>query len=368
MKVPFVDLHALHEPIAAEIQAEVSAVIERGDFILGENVARFEEEFAAYCGVSHAAGLDSGLSALELGLRAMGIGEGDEVILPANTFIASAAAVSATGARPVLVDIDPVTYNIDPASADQAVTPRTKAIMPVHLYGQPAEMDSIMQLARKRGLKMIEDASQAHGAEYRGRRVGSFGDCAAFSLYPAKNLGAFGDAGVLVSNNADLIDKVKTYRNYGSLKKYHHVEQPFNRRLDTLQAAVLRVKLRKLDEWNQGRRRAAAAYRERLAGLVETPDEATNAMHVYHLFVVRCNERDALQAHLSERGVGSVLHYPIPIHLQPCYASLGHREGDFPITEQYAKTILSLPMFPTLGDEQIGAVVDAIRQWKTERA
>lgn len=361
MNVSFVDLKAQYQTIAEEVTQGIGRVLENTAFILGEDVKLFEHEFADYCGARFGVGMDNGTSALELALRAYGIGEGDEVITVANTFIATASAIAFTGARPILVDIDPHTYNIDVGAIEQAITGRTKALIPVHLYGQPADMDPIMELARARDLIVIEDACQAHGALYKGRRVGSIGDVACFSFYPAKNLGACGDGGMLVTNHEDIANKVRMLRNYGQKEKYHHLFIAYNRRLDTLQAAILRVKLKRLDEWNEARRENAQLYNELLPSAeVIRPVEASYAKHVYHLYVVRVQDRDELQEYLKSRGVSTGIHYPIPIHLQEAYRYLGYQQGDFPITEEYAKEILSLPMYPELAAEQIRYVVEAI--------
>lgn len=362
-KVPFVDLSAQFASIRDDIEAAIAGVLERNDFILGDSVARFEEEMAAYCEAAHAVGVDSGTSALELALMALGVGSGDEVITVANTFIASALAISYVGATPVLVDIDPDTYQIDPSLIEAAITPRTKAIMPVHLYGHPADMDPINEIARSHGLKVVEDASQAHGARYKGRRVGALGDVSAFSLYPAKNLGAYGDAGVVVTDDLEIADQIRLLRNYGSKVKYRHELRGFNRRLDTLQAAVLRVKLRYLDAWNAARRNHGAKYDELLqehTDVVRLPATAEFAEPVFHLYVVQHEERDRLQEHLADRGISTVIHYPIPIHLQPAYADLGHDEGSFPLTERAATRILSLPMYAELQADDINYVCDAV--------
>ena len=364
MDVPFVDLKAQYRTIAEEVSEGIGRVLENTDFILGRDVKLFEQEFADYCGVKFGVGVDNGTSALELALRAYDVGDGDEVITVANTFIATASAIAFTGARPVLVDIDPHTYNIDVGAIEQAITGRTKAIMPVHLYGQPADMDPIMELAKARGLIVIEDACQAHGALYKGRRAGSIGDAACFSFYPAKNLGGYGDGGMLVTNNEDIANKVRMLRNYGQKEKYHHLFIAYNRRLDTLQAAVLRVKLKWLDEWNQARRRNAQLYNELLANTdVVTPVEASYAEHVYHLYVVRIQDRDGLQEYLQSKGISTGIHYPIPIHLQEAYRYLGYQRGDFPITEENAEQMLSLPMYSELTEEQIQYVVEAIHDF-----
>jgi dTDP-4-amino-4,6-dideoxygalactose transaminase len=364
MNVPFVDLKAQYHVLAEEVNQAISQVLENTSFILGEDVELFEQELAAYCGTEHCVGLDNGTSALELTLRAFGIGPGHEVITAANTFIATVSAIAFTGATPVLVDIDPRTYNLDVEAVERAITSRTKAILPVHLYGQPADMKPLLHLARLNNLALIEDACQAHGAYYRGQRVGSLGDAACFSFYPAKNLGAYGDGGAMVTNDAEIAAKVRMLRNYGQTRKYHHKFVAYNRRLDTLQAAVLRVKLRYLDQWNEDRARNAQRYDELLADLpVITPDVAAEISHVYHLYVIRVRNREALQAHLSERGIATGIHYPVPIHLQEAYLYLGYEQGDFPKTEECAKEILSLPMYAELTAEQCIYVADAIHEF-----
>ncbi len=364
MKVPFVDLQAQYQSLAEEMTTAVGGVMERCDFILGGKVTEFEEMFADYCDVAHGVGVDSGYSALELLVMAYGIGPGDEVITAANTFIATTLAISNTGATPVLVDCDPRTFNIDPTKIEAAITPRTKGIMPVHLYGQPADMDPIMALAEKYNLVVIEDASQAHGALYKGRRVGSIGHAAGFSLYPGKNLGAYGDAGIVVTNDADIAEKIRMLRNLGMKIKYHHEIKGFNRRLDTMQAAVLCVKLPHLDGWNENRRRVAAEYDRALEGLPLTrPYVPGWAEPVFHLYVVRVADREGLQKHLNERGIASGMHYPIPIHQLEAYEELPYETGDFPVTEGYASEILSLPIFPELTTEQVGLVAEAIREY-----
>jgi dTDP-4-amino-4,6-dideoxygalactose transaminase len=360
-KLPFVDLRAQHASIAAEVEAAVGRVMTNADFILGGDVAAFEEEFGRYCGAEHCVGLDSGMSALELGMRAMGIGPGDEVITPAGSFIASSSAISFTGATPVWVDVDPHTYNIDPKLIEAAITPRTKAIMVVHLYGQPAEMDQVLAVAERHGLPVIEDACQAHGAHYKGRRAGSMGAFAAFSFYPSKNLGAYGDAGALTTNDAGLAEQVHMMRNYGQRAKYDHVYLAWNRRLDTLQAAVLRVKLRHLDQWNEARKRVASLYGELLAGAgVTLPRTAAGAEHVYHLFVIQVDDRQRVQEELTARGISTGIHYPVPIHLQEAYRDLGARPGSFPVTEAAAHRVLSLPMYPELGEADVRRVAGAL--------
>lgn len=364
MEVPFVDLKAQYQSIAGEIDQAIAKVLQRTDFILGEEVGLFEEALADYCEVKHAVGVDSGVSALELALRAFDIGPGDEVITVANSFIATASAISFVGAKPVLVDTNPNTYNIDVAAIGRAITGKTNAIIPVHLYGQPADMDPIMKIARDKGIRVIEDACQAHGARYKGRRAGTFGDAAAFSFYPAKNLGAYGDGGALVTNSDEMAEQVRMLRNYGQAEKYHHSFLAYNHRLDTMQAAVLRVKLKYLDQWNEARRRHARLYNELLkdTGLI-LPFNSEHSEHVYHLYIVQSERRDALREWLGAKGVATGMHYPIPIHLQSAYAHLGYSEGDFPVTEACAQQILSLPMFPELTDSQIEYVVDAVREF-----
>lgn len=362
MKIPFVDLQAQYRSIKDQADAAVLAVMARGDYILGGAVSEFERAFADYCEADYAVGVDSGYSALELALLAYDIGPGDEVITAANTFIATTLAISNCGAKPVLVDIDPDTYNIDPQKIEAAITPATRAIMPVHLYGQPADMDPILEIAQRHNLIVIEDAAQAAGARYKGRKIGGIGHAAGFSFYPGKNLGAYGDAGAVVTNDPAVADKVRLLRNIGQRVKYHHDVKGFNHRLDTMQAAVLQVKLPYLDGWNEQRRRAAATYERLLAGLpIVTPSVLDEVEHIYHLYVVRLENREALQEALQDAGVATGLHYPVPIHLQPAYQELGYKRGDFPITEAYAETILSLPIFPELDDQKVAYVVDLIQ-------
>jgi dTDP-4-amino-4,6-dideoxygalactose transaminase len=360
-QVPFIDLRAQYRSIASEIDAAIAEVIHNTAFILGKDVSLFEEEFAQYNQAKYAVGVDSGTSALELALRAFGIGPGDEVITAANTYIATALAISYTGARPVLVDIDPQTYNIDANMLADAITAKTKAVIPVHLYGQPAAMNPILEIARKKDLIVIEDACQAHGAKYKGRRMGGLGHAAAFSFYPAKNLGAFGDAGMVVTQDEDVADTIRMLRDVGQREKYHHDVKGYNHRLDTLQAAVLRVKLMYLDEWNAARRQHAHQYNQLFAGSqVITPTEADYAEHVYHLYIVRVEDRDGLREHLTERKVYTGIHYPIPIHLQRAYQDLGYQRGDFPITERYADQIVSLPMYAELTPQMIDYTVESV--------
>jgi dTDP-4-amino-4,6-dideoxygalactose transaminase len=362
--VPFVDLGAQYRTIATEINQAISKVIEQTDFILGREVRLFEEEFAAFCDAPYAIGVDSGTSALELALRAFDIGTADEVITAANSFIASALGISHAGATPVLVDVDPYTYTLDVKAIERAVTRRTKAIIPVHLYGHPAHMDPIRQLADKHGLAVIEDACQAHGARYKGKRVGSLGHAAAFSFYPGKNLGAYGDGGIVVTNDRKVAKRLEMLRNYGQKEKYQHLFRGYNRRLDTMQAAILRVKLKYLEKWNAARRWNANLYQKHLQGSgVIVPGEAGGAEAVWHLYVVRTEHRDALKEHLAGQGIQVGIHYPVPIHLQPAYEDLGHKRGDFPVAEAYADRILSLPMYAELASEQIERVSSAISEF-----
>ena len=361
-KVPFVDLSAQYQAIKEEVDSAIAGVLKSTAFITGPDLRKFEEEFAEYCGVKYAVGVDSGTSALELILRAYGIGAGDEVIIPANTFIATALAVSFTRATPVLVDANPTTYNIDVEKIEAAITPKTRALLPVHLYGQPADMDAILEIGRRHSLLVFEDACQAHGARYKGKRCGALGEAAAFSFYPAKNLGCYGDGGAITTNDPQIADKLHKLREYGQTEKYIHAEIGYNHRLDTLQAAVLRVKLKYLDVWNQARREHAALYSQLLAdsgiGIPVVPDYAEP---VWHLYVVQVQGRDQLRQKLTEKGVYTGIHYPIPIHLQEAYRSLGYQKGDFPVTEQTAEHILSLPMYPELTDEMITYVVEELK-------
>jgi dTDP-4-amino-4,6-dideoxygalactose transaminase len=359
--VPLVDLRAQYATIRSEVEEAMTAVLERCDFVLGEAVERFEASFAAYCEVPHAVGVDSGISALELILRAWGIGPGDEVITAANSFIASASAVSFTGATPVLVDVDPDSYLMSTESVARAITPRTRAIMPVHLYGHPVDMDPLMALAESRGLLVVEDACQAHGARYKGHRTGSLGHAAAFSFYPGKNLGAYGDGGIVVTKDESLARQIRQLRNYGQREKYQHVSLAYNRRLDSLQAAVLDVKLRHLDRWNARRAQIAGLYRELLRDLpLQFPAQAPDVWHVNHLFVIQVDRRDPVLAALNQAGIGAGVHYPIPIHLQPAYAELRYGPGTCPVAEAAARRVLSLPLYAEMTGEQITRVVDTL--------
>lgn len=349
LNIPLVDLQALHRPIRKELNAAVSRVIESCDFILGEEVERFEGGFAAYCGARYGVGVDSGLSALELTLQALGIGSGDEVIVPALSFISTAAAVSFTGAEPVFVDVNPATFCIDVQHAEAAITSRTRAIIAVHLYGLPANMAALLRIASRYGLKVIEDAAQAHGANYKGRRAGSLGHAAAFSFYPTKNLGALGDGGMVVTDDPRIADRVRSMRICGQKRNNHHDMPPYGRRLDSIQAAVLRVKLRYLDRWNEARRSVAELYDGLLEGnALVLPVNAADRKHVYHQYVVRSSSRDRLRVQLSRQGIGTAVHYLLPIHRQPYYAYKNLQWGSFPVAEQACREVLSLPMHPSI--------------------
>jgi dTDP-4-amino-4,6-dideoxygalactose transaminase len=376
--IPILDLKAQYQSIKSEIDAAIAGVLASGQFILGKEVARFEEEFATYCGAAHATAVNSGTSALHLALLAAGVGPGDEVITVPFTFAASVAAILYTGARPVFVDVDPDSYNIDVHRIEPAITPSTKAILPVHLYGQPADLGPILGIARRRDLIVIEDAAQAHGAEYTGcsshggagdfacqqaegrrRRVGAIGDIGCFSFYPGKNLGAYGEGGAIVTNNPAYARTVRLLRDWGSEKKYEHALRGYNYRLEALQGAILRVKLRHLDQWNEARRAHAAQYSQLLSS-VTLPREMPYARHVYHAYTIRTDSRSELRRHLDESGIQTAIHYPTPVHLQPAYANLGYGQGDFPVAEQAAREVLSLPVYPELTSGQIAAVAQAV--------
>jgi dTDP-4-amino-4,6-dideoxygalactose transaminase len=364
MSIPLVDLKAQYQSIKGDIDSVVLDVMQRAAFILGKEVEELEEAFAHYCEVSYAVGVDSGYSALELILRAYDVGPGDEVITTPNTFIATAFAISSCGAAPKFVDIDPKTYNLDPSKLEEAITSSTRAILPVHLYGQPADMVHILEIACRHNLLVIEDACQAHGARYKGRPTGSLGHAAAFSFYPGKNLGAYGDGGMVVTNDAEIAEKIRIFRHVGQKDKNKHIVKGFNHRLDNLQAAVVLTKLPHLDGWNESRRRAAAQFNTLLQDLpVEVPDVMDSVEHIYHLYVIRTKRRDELDRYLNERGIDTGIHYPTPIHLQPAYQELGYRRGDFPISEAFADEILSLPMYPELREEQIRHIVDLIQSF-----
>jgi dTDP-4-amino-4,6-dideoxygalactose transaminase len=359
--IPFVDLKAQYLGIRDEVDAAIRGILETCQFTLGAEVAAFEREFASFQQAAHGIGVNTGTSALHLSLLAAGIGKGDEVITVPFTFMATASAIDYTGARPVFVDIDPVTFNMDPRAVEAAITPRTRAIVPVHLYGQPADMDPIMAIAAKYKLLVIEDACQAHASEYKGRRVGSIGDFGCFSFYPGKNLGAYGEGGMVVTNNAEYARKVRMLRDWGAEKKYHHVLKGYNYRLEGIQGAVLRVKLKYLEKWTEARRAAAARYDRLLAPLgVPAPAAMPWARHVYHIYAVRTGERQKWQDALLARGVQTGIHYPFPVHLLPAFADLGYKAGQFPHAEQAAGEVLSLPMFPEITAQQIDAVCAAV--------
>ncbi len=363
MKVPFLELAPGYAELKSELDEAVGRVMAKGWYILGEEVAAFEREYAAYVGAKHCVGVGNGLEALRLVLMAWGIGSGDEVIVPSNTYIATALAATETGATPVFVEPDPATHNLDPARIEAAITRHTRAVIPVHLYGLPADLDPISAVAARHGIKVLEDAAQAHGAEYKGRKAGALGDAAGWSFYPGKNLGAFGDAGAVTTNDAVLADKLGVLRNYGSRHKYHNEVRGVNSRLDELQAAVLRVKLRKLDEWNARRRVLVDRYMAGLGGLngLVLPVEPKSVRSAWHLFVVRSARRDALEASLKEQGIGTLIHYPLPPYRQPAYVSLNLAPGRFPLADQLAAEVLSLPLGPHLREDQAALVVEALR-------
>lgn len=366
MKVPFADFAGMHDEIRAELDAAYNAVMDSNYFIQGKQLEQFEEEFAAYCDCKYCIGVANGLDALILLLRAYEIGEGDEVIVPSNTYIATALAVSYVNATPVFVEPELENYNIDPSRIEAAVTDKTKAIIAVHLQGRAADMDAIRAIADKYNLKLIEDAAQAHGALYKGKKVGSLGDAAGFSFYPGKNLGALGDGGCVTTNDKEVADKVRALGNYGSDYKYHHIYKGTNSRLDEMQAAFLRAKLPQLDKWNAYRRMVAERYLKEIKNpLITLPVETSEEYeHIYHVFVIRCDRRDELEKYLSEKGIGTVKHYPIPMHMQGAYADLNIPEGALPIAEEISRTVLSIPMFYGMTDEQIDYVIEALNSFK----
>ena len=359
--IPFVDLRAQYLGIKDEVNAAIQGVLDTCQFTLGSEVAKFEEEFAAYSGADIGVGVNTGTSALHLALLAAGVGPGDEVITVPFTFVASVAAIHYTGAKTVFVDIDPATYTMDPSQIEAAITPKTKAIIPVHLYGQPADMAPIMAIARKHGLVVIEDACQAHGAEYGGRRAGSIGDMGCFSFYPGKNLGAYGEGGMVTTSNPEFARTIRMLRDWGAEKKYHHVLKGYNMRLEGLQGAVLRVKLKYLDQWTEARRAAAKRYEALFAGTgVPTPFARPDGRHVYHIYATRTPDRAKWQEALNAKGVGTGIHYPIPVHLLPAYEDLGYAKGAFPHAEKAAAEELSLPMYPELTGDMQEAVAAAV--------
>jgi len=364
VKVPYLDLKAQYQSIKPEIDAAIARVLDSCQFVLGSEVAGFEQDFAAYSGTSECIAVNSGTSALHLALLAAGVGPGDEVITVPFTFVASVAAILYTGAKPVLVDIDPRSFTIDPSAIEAAITPRTKAILPVHLYGQAADMDPVLEIARRHGLIVIEDAAQAHGAKYKGRPVGSIGDMACFSFYPGKNLGAYGEGGAVTTSNPDYARAVRMLRDWGQDRKYHHVLRGYNYRMEGFQGAILRVKLRHLDKWTEGRRTGAKQYNELLTDCeVETPKEMPWGQHVYHVYTVCAEDRGGLQAALAADGIQTGIHYPVPVHQQPAYSDSAYGPGSFPHAERAANRVLSLPLYPELSSQRIAHVVEAVRKF-----
>jgi len=360
--IPFVDLKAQYAAIRTEVNEAIARVLESCEFTLGSEVAAFEQEFAAYCSARQGIGVNTGTSALHLALLAAGVGPGDEVITVPFTFVATVSAICYTGATPVFVDVDPQSYTMDPGGIEAVMTRRTRAIIPVHLYGQPADMDPISAIARKHGVVVIEDAAQAHGADYKGRRTGSLGDMACFSFYPGKNLGAYGEGGMVVTDDPGYARTIRMLRDWGAERKYHHVLKGYNYRLEALQGAVLREKLRHLDKWTEARRTAAAHYDRLLAGSgVQTPTPMCYARHVYHIYAIRTQHRAAWQATLQAQGIHTGIHYPTPVHLLPAFADLGYAAGRFPEAERAANEVLSLPMYPELTYEQCAEVSQSIR-------
>ncbi len=366
MNVPFLDLKQQYLAIKDEVLSAVVGVFESTQFVLGKEVAAFEEEFAAFSGVRHGIAVNTGTSALHLALLAAGVGPGDEVITVPCTFVATVAAITYAGATPVFVDVDPVTYTMDPAQIEGAITPRTKAILPVHLYGNPCEMDTIIEIARRHNLTVIEDAAQAHGAEYKGRRCGSMGEMGCFSFYPGKNLGAYGEGGLVTTDNSELARKLRMLRDWGAEKKYEHVLKGFNYRMEGVQGAILRVKLRYLEQWTEARRAHAVAYGKLLAenGLT-LPTELPGNRHVYHIYAVLTSRRKELMDSLNSQGVQTGIHYPYPVHLLPAYSDLNYSAGQFPVSENIASQELSLPMFPEMTESQIQAVGEAVAEFNT---
>ena len=383
MNIPFLDLKTQFREIEHEVLPMVKEAMENAAFIGGPQVSGFETEFAAFCDSKYGVGVNSGTDALRFALMAAGVGPGDEVITVSHTFIATTEAISQAGAKPVFVDIDPKTYNMDPNKLESylnkrfkenasglqppasSLKPRPKAVIPVHIYGQPADMDPILEISKKKSLVVIEDACQAHGSLYKGKKAGSMGLVGCFSFYPGKNLGAYGEGGAVVTQSEDIANKIRMIRDHGQAKKYYHDMEGYNGRLDAIQAGVLRIKLRRLPAWNEARRRNAQYYNELLSMIkgVTVPKEADGCRHVYHLYVILVDDRDGLQKYLNEKGVGTGLHYPVPLHLQKAYAYKGYKEGDFPVTESVAKRLLSLPMFPELTRAQIEYIADCIKQF-----
>ena len=364
MKIPFLDLKAPYTELRDELDAAYRRVMDSGSYILGQELAAFEKEFAAYCGVKHCVGVGNCFDALRLILKGYGIGDGDEVLVPSNTYIATWLAVSYTGAIPIPVEPDDKTYNIDPSLVERSITHKTKAIIPVHLYGQPADMDPLIEIANKYGLKIVEDAAHAHGATYGGRKVGALGDAAGFSFYPAKNLGAFGDGGAVTTNDDGLADRVRILRNYGSRAKYYNEVQGSNSRLDELQAAFLRVKLSKLDEWNERRSEIAFMYIDRLRDVgIILPEVVGGLKSSWHLFVIRHADRDKLMRYLERMDIGTLIHYPVPPHLSDAYKSLCRGRYDLPIAESLAKSVLSIPIGPHISAAEVNKIIDSIKKF-----
>lgn len=363
--IPFLDLKTQYRSIRAEILDAVTATLDSGSYILGPEVKAFEESFAAYCQAKHSIGVNSGTAALQLALEAAGVKAGDEVITVAHTFVATVAAIMYLGARPVLVDIDADSYTLDPTKLEAAITERTKAIMPVHLYGQPADMDPILEIARRHRLIVVEDAAQAHGAEYKGRRCGSIGDLAGFSFYPGKVLGAYGEGGAITTSSDELARTLRMLRDWGQETKYHHQILGHNARLEALQGAILRVKMKHIDTWTEQRRSIAARYEEHLAGLgtVKIPRTYPDRRHVFHIYAVRVRDRDGFMEFLANEGVGTAIHYPFAVHTLEGYRSLGYAMGDFPVAEQVAAEVVSIPMFPEMTDEMVRDVITAVRKY-----
>jgi dTDP-4-amino-4,6-dideoxygalactose transaminase len=362
--IPYLDLRAQIQPLRAELDAAVARTIDHCSFCLGPDVAQFEKDFAKFCGAEHCVAFNSGTSALHVAMLLLGVGPGDEVVTTPFTFVATSWAISYVGAKPVFVDVDDTTFNLDPKLMEKAITPRTKAVMPVHLYGQPFDVDAVREICRRHKLPMVEDSAQAHGAKWKGKVIGTFGEISCFSFYPGKNLGAFGEGGALVTNNAEFAKRARSLREHGSTVRYYHDEVGFNYRMEGFQGAVLGIKLKHLEKWTRERQRVARRYTELLADTpLQLPREAASAESVWHLYVVRHPRRDDLKKHLETNGVGCALHYPWPLHLQKCYTNLGHKPGDFPMAEKAARECLSLPIFPELTDAQIQRVATVIKDF-----
>jgi dTDP-4-amino-4,6-dideoxygalactose transaminase len=361
-RIPYLDLHSQYKAIRDEVLAALENVCESSRFAQGPPAAEFEKSFADYCGAKHCVSVNTGTSALHLAMHCLNIGPGDEVITVPMTFVATTWAVSYVGARPVFVDIDPERRTMDPSKLEAAITPRTKAILPVHLFGQPADMESILRIAERHGIPVVEDAAQAHGAFYRGRRVGQFGVMSCYSFYPGKNLGAYGEGGALVTNDDEIAARARALRDHGQSQRYYHDEIAYNYRMDSFQAAVLNIKLKRLDEWNAARAEKARQYSELLSGLpIRLPVHYEDSESVWHCYVIECDHRDEVRSRLGEMGVETGIHYPVPVHLQRAYAFLERRAGDFPVSEEFSNRCLSLPMYPELTEAQVMAVSQAVR-------